>query len=79
MWIKKEKESSKLYSISYLNKLIINEKVYFQWIPTDPSSPTDKSNKNVSLLAGFGAKDVVDDVIAQADEVSMTKMTLIVF
>ena len=31
----------------------------------------DKTKKNVSLLAGFGAKDVVDDVMNQAGQVRL--------
>ncbi|CAF2762566.1 unnamed protein product [Rotaria sp. Silwood2] len=43
--------------------------VPLKWIPTaDASSDIDKSKKNVSLLAGFGAKDVVDDVMSQAGQ-----------
>lgn len=42
---------------------------FFQWIPTDQSTEIDKSSKNISVLAGFGTKDVVDDVMNQAGEV----------
>ncbi|CAF3574213.1 unnamed protein product, partial [Rotaria sordida] len=43
--------------------------VPLKWIPTiDSSSDIDKSKKNISLLAGFGTKDVVDDVMSQAGQ-----------
>jgi hypothetical protein len=42
----------------------------FQWIPNDLSPETDKSTKNVSVLAGFGTTDVVNDVMDQATQVS---------
>ena len=35
------------------------------------SSDIDKSNKTVSLLAGFGTKDVVNDVMNQASQVKI--------
>lgn len=44
---------------------------FSQWIPTDPSSEIDKSTKNVSILAGFGTKDVVNDVMDQAIQVEI--------
>ncbi|CAF1164045.1 unnamed protein product [Rotaria magnacalcarata] len=42
--------------------------VPLKWIPTDTSSKTDKLHVDVSLLAGFGTKDVVDDVMTQAGQ-----------
>ncbi len=48
---------------------MIKNHILFQWIPTNQSSDIDKSTKNISLLAGFGTKDVVNDVMNQAGEV----------
>ncbi|UJR35409.1 hypothetical protein I4U23_028166 [Adineta vaga] len=40
--------------------------VPLKWIPTGQSTNIGKSAKNISVLAGFGTKDVIDDVMSQA-------------